>query len=86
MAPLRRLHQIRILLLEDGEVPLRFPVPDAVGGKQQVHFLEGALVGFRVEGPDHGDGNGVAGGEDVEGLLADGGEHDGAEEGLWKEH
>ena len=82
VAVLRGLDELGVLFLEQGEVALRLPVPDAVGGEEEVHLLEGALVRFRVEGPDHGDGDGVAGGEDVEGPLLEGVEHDGAEEGL----
>ena len=80
---LRRLHEIRVLLLEDGEVPLGLPVPDTIRSEEEVHFLERALVGLWVEGPDHGNGDDVAGGEDVEGLFVEGLEHDGAKEGLW---
>lgn len=78
----RRLDEGRVLSLETGEGPLRVPVPGRFGREEQVHVLEGALVALRVEGPDHGDGDDVADGEDVEGFLADGAEHDGAEEGL----
>lgn len=79
VAPLRRLHQLGVLLLEDLEVALGLPVPDGVGGEDQVHLLEGALVGFRVEGPDDDDGGGVDGAEEVERLFVEGGE-DGREE------
>ena len=81
VATLRRLDEIGVLLLEDGEVALGVPVPDGVGGKQQVHLLEGALVGLRVQGPDHGDGDDVAGTEDVVRVLVQGREDDGEEEG-----
>jgi len=76
-----RLHKIRVLLLEDAEVLLGLPVPGAVGREQQVHFLEGALAGLWVEGPDHGDGDDVGGGEDVVSFFVEGLEHDGQEEG-----
>lgn len=82
MPALRCLHEVRVLLLEDGEVLLGLPVPDAIRSEEEVHFLEGTLVGLRVKGPNHGDGDDVAGGEDVEGLFVKGLEHDGAEEGL----
>lgn len=82
VAPLRRLHELGVLLLEDLEVALGFPVPDGVGGEDEVHFLEGALVGFRVEGPDDDDGGGVDGAEEVEGLFAEGSEDGGEEEDL----
>lgn len=71
VASMSGLHQLRVLLLEDGEVALGFPVPDGVGGEDEVHFLEGALVGFGVEGPDYEDGGGVDGAEEVEGLLVE---------------
>ena len=69
VAALGSLDEVGILFLEDGEVLLGFPVPDAVGGEEQVHFFESALVGFGVEGPDHGDGDEIAGGKDVEGVF-----------------
>lgn len=73
------LQQLRILLLEDGEILLGFPVPDGVGSEDEVHFFEGALVGFRVESPDYDYGGGVDGTEEVEGLFVEFGE-DGWEE------
>lgn len=69
ISPLRRLHQFGVLFFEDFEVALRFPVPDGVGGEDEVHFLEGTLVGFGVEGPDDEDGGDVDGAEEVEGLF-----------------
>ena len=69
-----------VLLLEDGKVALGFPVPDAVGREEKVHLLKSALVGFRVQSPHHGDGDDVAGAEDVVGLFAERFEHNGAEE------
>lgn len=74
------LSDFGVLLFEDGEVALGFPVEDAVRSEKQVHLLKGALVRFGVESPDHGDSDDVAGAEDVVGLLAEGLEHDGAEE------
>lgn len=82
VAPLRRLDELGVLLLEDLEVALGLPVPDGVGGEDEVHFLEGALVGFRVEGPDDDDGGGVDGAEEVEGLFVEGGEDGGEEQDL----
>lgn len=82
MPPLRSLHEIRVLLLEDLVVLLGLPVPGGVGGEDEVHFLEGALVGFWVEGPDDEDGEGVDGAEDVEGFFAQGFEHGWEEEDL----
>lgn len=74
-----RLSDLRVLLFEDGEIALGFPVENTVGGEEKVHLLEGALVGFGVEGPDHGDGDDVASAEDVVGLFAERFEHDWAE-------
>ena len=71
---------LRILLFEDGKAALGFPVEDAVGSEEQVHLLKGALVGFGVESPHHGDGDDVAGAEDVVGFFAERFEHDRAEE------
>ena len=79
---MRRLHELGVLLLENLEVALGFPVPDGVGGEDEVHFLEGALVGFWVEGPDDDDGGGVDGAEEVEGLFVEGGEDGGEQEDL----
>lgn len=81
-AALRRLHQFGVLLFEDLEVALGFPVPDGVGGEDKVHFLEGALVGFGVEGPDDEDGGDVDGAEEVEGLFVELGEDCGEEKDL----
>lgn len=82
IAALRSLHELGVLLLENGEVALSFPVPDGVGGEDEVHFLEGTLVGFRVEGPDDDDGGGVDGAEEIEGLFVEFGEDGGEEEHL----
>lgn len=81
VAATSRLDQFGVLLLEDGEVALGLPVPDAVGGKHQVHLLERALVGLGVQGPDDDDGGHVDGTEDIQGLFVEGGEHRGEEEG-----
>lgn len=80
MASTCRLNKIRVLFLENSKVALSFPVPDAIGCKEEVHFFQGALVGFWVEGPDHRDGDNVAGGEDVVCFFVEGLEHYGAEE------
>ena len=80
--PLRCLHELRVLFLEDLIILLCLPVPGAVGRKHQVHFLEGALVGFGVEGPDNEDGEDVDGAEDVEGFFVELVEHCWEEEDL----
>ncbi len=65
------LEEFGVLLLEDGEVSLGFPVPDGVGGEDEIHFFEAALVGFGVEGPDHYECEGVDGTEEVERLFVE---------------
>lgn len=60
---------VRVLFLENGEVLLRVPVPDAVTGKDKVHLLERALVGLWVERPDYDDRQNIDATEDVERLL-----------------
>ena len=42
------LDELRILLLEDLEVLLSLPIPDAVGREKQIHLFEGALVGLGI--------------------------------------
>lgn len=74
VSPFRRLHQFWVLLLEDLEVALGIPIPDGVGGEDEVHFFEGTLVGFRVESPDDDDGDDIDGAEEVERLFVEGGE------------
>lgn len=82
VAPLRRLNELGILFLEDLVVALGLPVPDGVGREDEVHLLEGALVGLGVEGPDNDDGGDVDGAEEVKGLFLEGGEDGGEEEDL----
>ena len=81
-AALSCLHKLRVLLLEDLEVALGLPVPDGVGGEDEIHFLEGALVGFGVEGPDDEESGDVDGAEEVEGFFVEGGKDCGEEEDL----
>lgn len=83
VSPLGRLDQLRVLLLEDLVVLLGLPVPDGVGREDEVHFLEGALVRFGVEGPGGDDGQGVDGAEEVEGLFVELVEDGGEEEDLF---
>lgn len=82
VAALGSLYEFGVLLFEQGEVALGLPVPDAVGREEEVHLFKRALVGFGVQGPDHRDRDGVAGCEDVEGLFAQGLEHDGQKQSL----
>lgn len=44
----RGLHELGILLHEAPVVLLGLPVPDAVSREEEVHFFEGALVGFGI--------------------------------------
>ena len=80
LATLSGLDELGVLLLEDGEVPLRFPVPDAVSGKEKVHLLKSALVGLGIQAVDHGQRNDVGNTEDIVGLLFKGFEDDGKQE------
>ena len=79
-AALGGLNQLRILFFKDGKVPLSLPVPDAVSGKEQVHFFKCALVGLGVQAVDHWQGNDVGNAEDVVGLLFESLENDGKKE------
>lgn len=80
VAALRSLDKLGVLLLENTEVALGLPVPWAVSGEEEIHFLKSALVGLRVQGPHHGKGDEIGGGEDVVRLFIESLEHDGAEE------
>ena len=75
------LDELRILLLENLEVLLSLPVPDAVGREKQIHLFEGALVGLGIQGPDHRNRDRVRCGKDVVRLFVESLEHDGAKEG-----
>lgn len=46
------MDQVRIFLFQNRKVLFRVPVPDAVAGKDKVHFLECPLVSLGVKGPD----------------------------------
>jgi len=80
--PPGRLHELGVLFLQNCKVLLGLPIPDAVGGEDEVHFFEGALVGFGVEGPDDDESGGVDGAEEVEGFFLEGGEDGWEEEDL----
>ena len=81
VATLSSLDKLRVLLLEDAEVPLGLPVPRAVSSEEKVHLLKSALVGLGVQGPDHGKSNEIGGGKDIVCLFVKGLEHNRAEEG-----
>lgn len=80
VAALSSLDKLRVLLLEDAEVALGLPIPWAVSGEEKVHLLKSALVGLGVQGPHHGKGDEIGGGEDVVSLFVESLEHDGAKE------
>lgn len=80
MTALGSLDEFGVLLLEDLEVSLGLPVPDAIGSKYQVHLLKGTLIGLGIQRPDHGDRDGVCRGEDVVCVFLYSLEHDGAEQ------
>lgn len=80
LAALGGLHELGVLLLEDREVLLGLPIPDAVGGEEEVHLLEGALVRLGVQAVDHGQRDDVGDAEDVIRLLLESFEDDGKDE------
>lgn len=71
VAPSSGLHQFGVLLLEDLEVSLGLPIPDGVRSEDEIHFFEGTLVGFGVEGPDDEDRSRVNGTEQVKRLFVE---------------
>ena len=77
------MHQFRVLFFEDLKITLSFPIPDGVGGEDEIHFLEGTLVGFGVEGPDDDNGGGVNGAEKVKSLFLELSEDCGEEKNLF---
>lgn len=68
---MERLDELRVLLLDLGKVLLGVPGPGAVAGEDEVHLLEGALVGLGVQGPDGDNGQRVDGTKDVQRLLVE---------------
>ena len=81
MATLGGLDKLGVLLLQDSEVLLGFPVPDAIRSKEKIHLLESALVGLGVQAVNHGQRDDVGNTEDVVSLLLKGLEDDGQQEG-----
>ena len=80
VATLGSLHELRILLFEDGKVLLGLPVPDAVRREEKVHFLEGALIRLGVQAVDHRQRDDVGNTEDVVCLLLESFKDDGKDE------
>ena len=80
LATLGGLDELWVLLLEDSEVFLGFPIPDAVRGKEKIHLLKSALVGLGVQAIDHGQRDDVGNTENIVGLLLEGLEDDGKDE------
>ena len=80
LAALGGLDELGVLLLEDSEILLCFPIPDAVRSKEKIHLLKSALVGLGVQAVDHGQRDDVGNTEDVVSLLLKGLEDDGKEE------
>lgn len=66
------------LIHEHLEVLLGIPVPWGVGREEEIHLLEGALVGLWVECPNHRERDSICDTENIQGLLSDGFEHYGA--------
>jgi len=83
LSTLRIMYNVRILKLELLKVRLGCPIPGRIGCEEEVHLLEGALVGFWVEGPYDGDGEDVCDPEEVVGLLPDVFECHGEEKSLF---
>ena len=80
VATLGGLDQLRVLLLENCKVLLRFPVPDAISRKEKIHLLKSTLVRFRVQAVDHGERDDVGDTKDVICLLLKSLEDDGKNE------
>ena len=80
MTTLGGLDELRILFLEDGEVLLGLPIPDAVSGKEKVHLFQCTLVRLRVQSVDHGERDDVSNTENVVSLLLKSLEDDGKNE------
>lgn len=70
----------RVLRLQFGEVLLHIPHERTLAREKQVHLLERAVRRLGIECPNQRDGEEVDGGEDVQGILGDGREHDGVHE------
>ena len=71
------LDKLWVLLLENGKVLLRFPIPDAVRGEQKIHLLKSTLVGLGIQAVDHGQRNDVGNTKNIICLLRQGLEDDG---------
>ena len=80
VATLGGLNKLRILLFENGEILLGLPIPDAIGRKEKVHFLQGALIRLGVQAVDHGQCDDVGNAKDVVCLLLESFENDGKDE------
>ena len=81
MASLGCLDKLRVLLLEETELLLAIPNEPAIGGKEKIHFFQGALIGFWVETVHHRQRDNVRDAEDVVGLLTQGRKDDRQHEG-----
>ena len=66
----RSLNKLWILCYQDLVVLFCFPIPNTIRCEQQIHFLKCALIGFRIQSPDHGDCNDVAGCEDKQCVIS----------------
>lgn len=76
------LDEVRVLGFQPSKRALGVPVPHGIRREEQIHVLQRPLVTLRVQGPDHGNGNGVGNAEYVERLLANRSEHDRAQKRL----
>ena len=81
VATLGGLDKLRVLLLENGKVPFRLPIPDTISREEKIHLLKSTLIRFRVQAVDHGERDDVGDTEDVICLLLQSLEDDGKDEG-----
>lgn len=64
-------HKLRVLLVETGKILLRFPRPDAIAGKHEVHLFKSALVRFGIQRPDDEYAKDVDATENIECFLVE---------------
>lgn len=78
------LNQIRVFYFDLVKVLLCLPVPDAVTGKDQVHFFQGSLVGLGIECPHNEDAEGVDPSKDIQRFFMESTKNGGEEQDLFK--
>ena len=80
VATLGGLDKLRVLLLENGKVPLCLPIPDTISREEKIHLLKSTLIRFRIQAVDHGERDDVGDTEDIICLLLQSLEDDGKDE------